>query len=314
MSALTLFGNQDQNALALLDGLEDSLTSTLSGSTGAVNRRISIKGNAWREYINGKEVRVAEERALNVVIINAAPLNRMFFPPYKEGEVAKPICWTSDTQKPDEAVPAESRQANKCMDCPQNIKGSGQGESRACRFQQRIAVMLEGNLDKGEVYQVTLPSTSIFGDGERGKWPLQAFGRHLKAHNAHAISIVTEMRLDLNSPTPKVTFNHVRQLSTPELQACLAMRDHADTIRAITLNVSQFDAGNKDDKEEFAPAPKAVPATKAPVKAIPVVVEATPIRDEVEVEEPKVVLSKKTAPPSAPVEDLGSVVGDWDDA
>lgn len=307
MSALTLFGNQqDSSALALLDGLEDSLTSTLSGSTGVTNRRISIKGNAWREYINGKEVRVAEERGLNVVIINAAPLNRMYFPPYKEGEVAKPICWTSDTQKPDDSVPAETRQANKCMDCSQNIKGSGQGESRACRFQQRIAVMLEGNLDRGEVYQVTLPSTSIFGDGERGKWPLQAYGRHLKAHNTHAIGIVTEMRLDLNSPTPKVTFNHVRQLTTPELQACLAMRDHADTIRAITLNVSQFDSGNKDSKEEFAPAPANVAAPKAaPVEVAPVVVEA--------VEEPKVVVKKATAAPTSTVEDLGAVIGDWDD-
>lgn len=305
MSALTLFGNQqDPNALALLDGLEDNLTSTLSGSTGVTNRRISIKGNAWREYINGKEVRVAEERALNVVIINAAPLNRMYFPPYKEGEVAKPICWTSDTQKPDAAVPEETRQALKCMDCPQNIKGSGQGESRACRFQQRIAVMLEGNLDKGEVYQVTLPSTSIFGDGERNKWPLQAYGRHLKAHNTHAIGIITEMRLDISSPTPKVTFNHKRQLTTAELQACLSMRDHADTIRAVTLNVSQFDSGNKDSKEEFAPIPKAIP------KVVPVV-EVAPVVEEIE--EPKVVASKKPTPPAAVVEDLGSVVGDWDD-
>lgn len=302
MSNLTLFnGQQDSAALALLDGLEDNLTSTLSGSTGITNRRISFKGNVWREYINGKEVRVAEERALNVVIINAAPLNRMYFPPYKEGEVAKPICWTSDTQKPDDAVPAETRQATKCMDCPQNIKGSGQGESRACRFQQRIAVMLEGNLDKGEVYQVTLPSTSIFGDGERDKWPLQAYGRHLKAHNTHAIAIVTEMRLDINSPTPKVTFKPVRQLTTAELQACIAMRDNADTIRAITLNVSQFDSGNKDSKEEFAPAPANTAAPQV-AKAV-----------EVEVEEPKVVVKKTTAAPTSTVEDLGAVIGDWDD-
>ena len=303
MSALTLFGAQDSNALALLDGLEDTLTSTLSGSTGTINRRISIKGNAWRVYENGKEVSVKEERALNVVIINAAPLSRMYFPPYKEGETMKPICWTSDTQKPDEAVPAETKQALKCMDCPQNIKGSGQGESRACRFQQRVAVMLEGELDSGHVYQLTLPSTSIFGDGERGKWPLQAYGRHLKAHNTHAIAIVTEMRLDLNSPTPKVTFNHVRQLTTAELQACIAMRDHADTIRAITLNVSQGSA-DKDSKEEFAAIPANVAAPQAAKEVAP---------QAVEVEEPKVVTKKATNAPSSSVEDLGAVIGEWDD-
>jgi hypothetical protein len=304
MSQLTLFGNQDQSALALLNGIEDGLSSTLSGSTGVTNRRISMKGNAWRTYINGKEVKVKEERTLNAVIIDAAPLNRMLFPPYKEGEVSKPICWSSDTQKPDASVPAETRQANRCMDCSQNIKSSGQGESRACRFQQRIAVMLEGELDRGEVYQLTLPATSIFGDGERGKWPLQAYGRHLKAHNTHAMSIVTEMRLDINSPTPKVTFNHSRALTAPEIQACVDMKNHADTVRAITLNVSQFDAGLKSTKEEFAPASASIVAQKA-----------TPVVEvvEAEIEEPKVVVKKTTAAPTSTVEDLGVVISDWDD-
>ena len=90
---------------------------------------------------------------------------------------------------------------------------------------------------------------------------------------------------------------------------------HIMTCMKQALNAARSRGGVIDDKEEFAPAPKAVPATKAPVKAIPVVVEVTPVVEvEAEVEEPKVVLSKKTAPPSAPVEDLGSVVGDWDDA
>ena len=190
------------------------------------------------------------------------------------------------------------------MDCSQNIKGSGQGESRACRFQQRIAVMLEGELGKGEVYQVTLPSTSIFGDGERDKWPLQAYARHLKAHNESIVGVVTEMRLDINSPTPKVTFRPVRGLPAAEIEMCVPMVNHEDTVRAITLNVSQFDAGLKSIKDEFAPASASIAAQKAAP-----VVEVV----EAEIEEPKVVVKKTTAAPTSTVEDLGVVISDWDD-
>jgi hypothetical protein len=82
------------------------------------------------------------------------------------------------------------------------------------------------------------------------------------------------------------------------------MRDHTDTIRAITLNVSQFDSGNKDSKEEFAPAPANVAAPKA-APVVEAVVEV--------VEEPKVVVKKAIAAPTSTVEDLGTVIGDWDD-
>jgi len=68
---MTLFGNQSASALALLQGLEDNLTDKIAGSGG--NRRISLENNVFSEVIGGKTVRVSEERAMQVVIINAAP-------------------------------------------------------------------------------------------------------------------------------------------------------------------------------------------------------------------------------------------------
>jgi hypothetical protein len=242
MSELSLFKNS--SALALLGDVKDNLTDTLAGSSGgATNRRISIKGGVFREILNGKEVRVNEDRSMNVVLINAAPISRMFFSgAYNEGEVAKPVCWSSDTQTPDPQVPEEQRQSARCMDCKQNIRGSAaSGEGRACRFQQRTALMLEGDLEGSAVYQLTLPATSVFGDAEKGKMGLQAYGRYLKAHNTHAISIVTEMRFDTSSPTPKLAFKAIRPLEEAELRNMIEMKDHADTIKAITLNVSQMD-------------------------------------------------------------------------
>lgn len=304
MSDLALFKNNSA-ALALLGDVKDNLTDTLAGSSGSINRRISIEGGVFREIINGKEVRVNEERAMNVVIVNAAPISRMYYAgAYVKGQVSKPTCWSADTQTPDPKVPEEQRQAARCMDCKQNIRGSAsQGEGRACRFQQRIAVLLDGQVESGQIYQVTLPATSVFGDAENGKMPLQSYGRYLKAHNTHAISIVTEMRFDTSASTQKLVFKAVRPLEEEELKAAIEMREHPDTLRAITLTVAQMDGvtGNGETKQIV----NAIKETKAE--------EAKPKKAEAEeVPEPKKVAKK----PAAVVEEkseLSDIVGDWDD-
>jgi hypothetical protein len=303
---MTLFGKPNNAALALLSGIEDSLTSTIAGGSSG-NKRISIEGGAFREFVGGKEVRVSEERSMKVILINAAPVSRMFFEgTYVKGQKTKPTCWSSDTQSPDAAVPEDQRQAKFCKDCKQHIKGSGQGDTRACRFQQRIAVALDGELHGESVYQVTLPSTSVFGDAEGKKMPLQAYGRHLKAYNTPAISIVTEMRFDIDSATPKLVFSPVRALEENELAIAVKLQSHPDTIKAITMNVSQMGGVIPAPKLFVEDAPKAAP--KAEVKAAPKVekVEAE------EVDEP-IKVTKKSAPAAEPKSELSDIVGDWDD-
>ena len=306
---MTLFGKPNNAALALLSGIEDSLTSTLAGGGGG-NKRISIEGGAFREFVGGKEVRVSEERSMKVILINAAPVSRMFYEgSYVKGTKTKPTCWSSDTQIPDKAVPEDSRQAKFCKDCTQHIKGSGQGETRACRFQQRIAVALDGELHKEAVYQITLPSTSVFGDAEGKKMPLQAYGRHLKAYNTPAISIVTEMRFDIDSATPKLVFSPVRALEEDELATAVKLQNHPDTIKAITMNVSQMDGVIPAPalfEEAAAPAP--APAPKAEVKVAPkaVKVEAEEVAEPIKV-------TKKSAPVVEDKSELSDIVGDWDD-
>jgi len=313
---MTLFGKPSNAALALMGSIEDNLTNTLAGSSGGGgNRRISIEGGAFREFVNGKEVRVSEERSMKVILINAAPVSRMFFAgTYVKGQKMKPTCWSSDTQSPDKAVPEDQRQAKFCKDCKQHIKGSGQGEGRACRFQQRIAVALDGELHRGEVYQITLPSTSVFGDADGKKMPLQAYGRHLKAYNTPAISALTEMRFDIDSATPKLVFSPVRPLEDDELAIAVKLQNHPDTIKAITLNVSQMDGVIPAPKAalpmgelmrtEDAPAYEKVVAKVAPKPAAPVDIEdvAEPIK-----------VTKKAAPVVEEKSDLSDIVGDWDD-
>lgn len=298
---MTLFGKSSSAALALLAGLEDDLTNKLAGSGGS--RRISIEGNVFREIIGGKEVRVSEDRALQVVIVNASTISRTYYSgKYIKGQKSKPLCWSSDTQAPAAEVPEDQRQARFCKDCPQNIKGSGQnGEGRACRYSQRLAVVLatETGVDD-KVYQVNLPATSVFGDADGQKMPLQAYGRFLKAHNTHVISVVTEMRFD-SAGQMKLVFKAIRPLNDDELNTVIPLREHPDTTRAITMTVGHMDT----ESEVSAPS---LPTPEAPTrKAAP-----EPVAEE-EVPEPKKVVKKTAAPADVPQTDLANIVGEWDD-
>ena len=286
MSDLTLFSNNSELPAYLKNAALDDVTSVLAGeSLGA--RRISIKGGVFREMIGGKEYRVSEERSMNVVIVKAASkVSRVFYSGnYSEGETVSPTCWSSDSQRPDEKV--KEKQSATCLTCTKNIKGSGQGDSRACRYQQRLAVVVDGEIQKHEVYQLVLPPTSVFGDGEKGKLPLQAYARHLKNNGVPITGVVTEMRFDTASPTPKLVFKPVRPLTEDEYNTVQSLKDTQEAINAVTLTVAQTD-GVKDKKEPVA----ALASTDA-------------------IEEPK-----KAEPKKAPVANepkLEDLVGEWDD-
>lgn len=310
MSAMTLFGSKPSSILEKFQGIENSISDSLTSSSS--NRRISIEGGVFREIIGGKEVRVNEERAMNVAIIGVSPLARMWYGnvQYVKGMKVKPVCWSNDAEKPSADVPEANRQSTSCRNCKQDIKGSGQGESKACRYQRRVAVLLDGEIEQRRVYQVTLPSTSIFGDAENGKMPLQAYGLHCKAHNTPVEALITEMRFDTASSTPKLTFKEVRFLNDAEADAVLAMRDHEDTIRAITFNVSQMDGVAEEPKQ------LAAPETKVEKKAEPKVEEKVEAKAEPKAEaaeEPKKVAKKAAAPTPTPDSDLADIVGEWDD-
>lgn len=284
----TLFGTQ----VPALKLENDALTDALAGG-GGTSRRISLEGGAFREIIGGKEVNVAESRTMEIVIVNAAPVSRMYYAgTYQPGKTTPPTCWSSDTKRPDANV--AQAQHITCNGCPQDIKGSGQNDTKACRFSQRLAVALPGTLAEGHVYQLQVPAKSIFGDTENGKMPLQAYGRFLKSHNTHAVSIVTEMRFDVAS-SPKLIFKAVRPLNQEELQYALAMRDSEEAQKAVRIDVVK--------KEETV-----TPSAPFVSYVAPVVSDSTP--------EPTVRKEEaKTAPPppSNAKANLAAKLVGWDD-
>lgn len=195
-------------------------------------RRLSIRGGEFTLIVDGEQTPLNNE-CINVVIANAAPVSRAFFGnQYDPNKSTKPVCWSSDTQVPSPQVPQESVQARRCMDCTQNVRGSGENGGRACRFQQRLAVVFEDNLR--EVYQLQVPASSIFGRAVDGNMGMQEYARHLSSHDTIVTAVITNICFDKDSIIPKLYFKPMRPLSYDDSMVVLDMKDHEDTQRAIT--------------------------------------------------------------------------------
>lgn len=265
MSDIALFSQGGNTLPAHLRNLElDATTKALMGG-GGTGKRISIRGGVFRMIVGGKEVAQNDERAMNVVVVRSAEkTSRQYYAgTYVEGQNSAPSCSSNDGVTPDKGV--KDPQSTNCASCQQNIKGSGQGDSRACRFNQRIAVALENNLS-GDVYQLSLPGQSIFGTGDNGKMPLQQYAKFLGGHGIPVTAVVTEMRFDTSSATPKLTFRAVRPLSVEELAESKSQGDSADALAAVTQTVAQVDGDAPKPSPFKEPVAEAKPAVDEPVK------------------------------------------------
>lgn len=301
MSELSIFEGNSLVSSDLFKSLQ-SAGNNLLGSSGGGVRRISVRGKRFRELVGSEEMRVSKSDSMNIIIVNAAPLSRTYYEgTYSPDSPSAPHCWSADTNVPSPDVPEGQRMAPRCMDCPMNIKGSGQGESRACRFQQRLAVALEGQLDK--VYQMQLPATSVFGKGDDGKMPMQAYARFLNEHDTPPIAVVTEMYFDDDSDVPKLFFKPVRPLEEAELQQVASLLEHPDTKRAITFSVAKPKEEGGVSAALTKPEPEPNKVKKAKVK----------VDEGDEPEEPKKVAKKSDDASSGEDPELDAIVDAWDD-
>lgn len=286
---LSLLGG---NLPAHLQGqLDETTKSLMGGSSGQSIKRISIRGSVFRMLDGGKEIAKNDERAMNIIIVAAAPYNsRSFYTKtFSEGSTGLlPDCFSDDGITPSDR--GENVQAKSCKDCPQNIDGShSSGKGRACRFSRRLAVLLE-NDQKGEVMQLTLPASSIFGKADNGKMPLEAYVKLLGANRVSVTSVVTEMRFDTSSSTPKLTFKAVRYLEADEFANAQAAGKTPQAKQAIGSNPAELDS-----KPVELPKPVSAPVKAEKVDAEPVA-EPTKRTAKKEAEAPK---------------DINSVLDDW---
>ena len=309
MSELALFDNMPQEYKDLLAQLEPDKNASGGGAKGGTNR-LSIRGGVFRKVVNGQEVGGLDGRSINIVIVKTSPVSRMFYDvQYTAGASNPPSCWSADSGsgKPAQDVPSDTRQSVSCFDCPQNVKGSGQGQSRACRFQQRVAVMLadaEGKLRSNAVYQLSLPATSVFGDDKK-KMGLQAYARLIDAQNVPLASIMTELRFDTDSSTPKLLFKPVRILDKDELRMSVDAQKDEGTLKLVTLSIKP--------KQETSVPQLTNDTVPSPTPEKPSLFDQADDDNEEAVEEPKVKVSKKKKDAPAPDVDLASLLDEFDD-
>lgn len=290
MSNVALFNQQLPDYLKEVE--LDDVTKALSGG-GAQVKRIALGNNRFVLKVNGSEISKTNSDKLEVVIVNASKhISRVFYAKAwdPKGDVAPPDCWSNDGEKPDASI-AEP-QAASCAGCPQDINGSGQGNTKACRKNRRIAVALASDLD-GDVYQMTLQSKSIFYDmkdpGDLEHMPFNQYAKYVGTQGYNLINLVTEMRFDEDSTVGKLFFRPVRFLEKHEWEKAKALSETPASKNAITMTVAQAD-GVKKLAAPVAAAPKA----EAKAEAIP---------------EPKKREEKKAEP--TPKRDLKAVMSGW---
>jgi hypothetical protein len=227
-------------ALTPIAGLDEDTLAVAGGARGS--KRISIKGGVFRKYSGGKEIGAIEDRHMNVIFVKMAhKASRMFYDAtYQEGQKVSPVCWSTDSEKPDADVKTPC--ASTCLDCSKSVKGSGQGGTgTACRLSWRTAVVLP-NDPSGDVMQLVLPATSSFGKEDNGRFPFRPYIQHLASHNVSAGRVITKMAFDTKSPTPKVMFSPAGKVPDEDLQTIANQAKSPAAEAAIKMNVFQADS------------------------------------------------------------------------
>jgi hypothetical protein len=283
-------------------GISDLGRSMAAG--GGISRRIQTNTNGtFKRLVNGEQIGNAVRGEINVIIVGALnEVSRVYYAKAYDpnGEATLPDCWSNLGKVPEAA--AGNKQASSCTDCPQNVKGSGANGGRACRYQRRIAVLLEGD-PTGDVYQMNIPSKSLFGKGSGNVHPFESYVRYVVANNESPDTVVTNVSYNLNADSMELLFTPQRNLSDAEYERVQEAQKNPDTARYLEITVAQ--ASNVAKK----------PATPAPAKAAPIVSSDEPDDEEV-AQEP--VKRPSASRPAAPVvaSDLSAAIDAWasDDA
>jgi hypothetical protein len=291
MSNISIF--QQQNTVATNREVSELSKALADSGGGSTSRRITMSKGVFRRIVNGKEAGKVKDGFLNVIVINALPkVSRQFYATAFDPDAAPtlPDCWSNQGDVPD--AKAANPQSASCATCPQNIDGSGtNGKGRACRFNRRIAVLLENDMS-GDIYQFNIPAKSLFGKGVGNTHPFESYIKFLPANGESIDRIITQIAFDENETADVLKFTPVRHLTDEEIDVVETAQATQESKRVIQLTVAQQDGVVK----------------LPPVAAKPV------FESEAEPDEPVVKRTKKAeVPPAAPKAKLADVVNAWSD-
>ena len=322
MSNLAIF--KEAGAVSNTRRPVSDLTKSVATSV-AINRIQTNTNGTFKRFIKGEQIGKAIRGEFNAIIVAMLPKVSRTFYAGKYDPDAKPTlpdCWSNNGDAPEAKAP--NRQSANCASCKNNIDGSGEnGKGKACRFQRRVALMLEGDVS-GDVYQLGIPAKSLFGKGSGNTHPFESYVRFLAANEESVDYVVTNIAYNLDADTMQLQFTPVRPITDEEYALVVAAQADPNTQRVIQLTVAEADGATaskpkasaavveqEEEEEEAAPAKVAKPAKSTKP------VNKWDAEDEDDEEDEPVVVAKK-APANKPAaskstEDLASIMDAWAD-
>ena len=273
-----------------------ALTKQLAGKSGV--KRIVPKNGIFRKTVGGEEMGKVKG-SLDVIIVNASPaVGRIFYAKAwtPDAEPTPPDCFSNDGRTPDAG--AENPQSERCDTCQQNIKGSGMGNSKSCRYSRRIAMVLKedfGTSLEGEVYQMNLASKSLFGEGAgENTHTFEIYSKYLSNNGKSLDYVVTQISFNEENDNQSVLFTPTGYINKAQYAVTSEVAKKPEVLKMVVMTPYQADMAGKAAKLE-APAPKAAaPKVESPIEE--------PTKRE-----------KKAEPKPTVKKDLDSVVKAWSD-
>lgn len=276
--------------------------------SGPSMRRIGLSNaRTFKRIVGGEQIGKAPTGSLEVIIVDwlKEPSRKFYAAAYdKDAKATLPDCWANNGDKPEEG--AANPQNSNCAVCPKNVKGSGaNGKGKACRYERRLAVLVVGD-SSGDIYQITIPSTSLFSDNVGNEYGFEGYMKFLRANNEAMDTVVTRIIYDEDSDIFKVRFKATRHLTAVEGDLIDAAQEDPESKRYTMLT---------NGSASSAPRLEA-PTPVAAIAAAPKAAAANPFGDEDEGEdEVEAAPTKRPSKPKAAVAEvkpeLAQVLTEW---
>jgi hypothetical protein len=300
MSNITVI-DQDLPDFLQASGVSE-LTKSLMGSGGI--KRIVPKNGIFRKEVGGKEMGKIKGD-LNAIIVNSSPkVGRIFYAKQwaPDAEPTSPDCFSNDGNIPDAG--STNKQSDRCDTCQKNIKGSGMGNSKACRYSRRIALVLEDDFGtplEGEVYQMNLASKSLFGESPSDNThTFESYVKYLGNNGKSLDWYITKLSFNEDNDNQSLLFTPVEHIKRSHYDVITKVGNTPAVQKMVTMTPYQA----QTSKANSLPAP----AAPAPQAAAPTKIVAE------EVPEPTKRESRKAEVPApAAKRDLDSVLKAWGD-
>lgn len=205
---------------------------------------------------------------------------------FDEKKPGRPTCWSEDSVKPDDRVPATDKQHKVCNGCPMSAKGSAVAddgrETKACKEHQLMAIIPSQRVMTEDFppLRLKLSITSIY-DGkdqshdEQGWYAWGPYLNHLTQimpQSCHTARVETLIKFDPTVNYPKLLFKAKRPVTREEYIALVdLMRSKKELLATMVSALMPQGAAlppkaGAAEEDEDEPAPKKEKAKPTPTR------------------------------------------------